>query len=147
MVFYGQKGTKTKRIMETKPCGSKSSNSQRRGSVSNSSQFSNQFASKDEPFIYQICNKRNHAAIKCFNHFNHSYTIDSVPQRFVAIKLEDSQETTWHPDTGATYHMTNNVGNLHYLTPYHGSEVVIVGNWEVMPTTHIRQATFGTGSS
>lgn len=37
---------------------------------------------KDEIVICQICNKRNHTALKCFNRFNHSFTANNIPQQW-----------------------------------------------------------------
>ena len=44
-------------------------------------------------------------------------------------------------------HITDDPGNLDSLTPYHGSDGVMVGNGQTLPITHIGQATIGTGVS
>ena len=121
MVFYGQKQNKNKKNQGQQV----SFNSKGRGFIQgNQSKFkpynfqsrgqsSNQNANnknKDEVVVCQICNKRNHTAIKCFNRFNHSFTVDNLPQSFAAMKLSDIQDSAWHPDTGATDHMTGNAG-------------------------------------
>lgn len=36
----------------------------------------------------------------------------------------------WHPDTGATAHIANKLGNLLNSVPYYGSDGVMVGNDE-----------------
>lgn len=43
--------------------------------------------------------------------------------------------------------MIGNPGNLHSLTPYHGTDAVMVGNEETFPITHIGQATVGNRDS
>ena len=63
------------------------------------------------------------------------------------MKLSDIQDFAWHPDTGATDHMTGNVGNLLSLTPYTGNDGVMVGNGDILPITHIGKATVGSGDS
>ena len=44
-------------------------------------------------------------------------------------------------------HITDDPGNLDSLTPYHGSDGVMVGNGQTLPITHFGQATIGTGVS
>ena len=51
----------------------------------------------------------------------------------------------WFLDIGATDHITGNPGNLHSLTPYTGSEGVMVGNGDVLQITHIGQANIKFG--
>jgi hypothetical protein len=63
------------------------------------------------------------------------------------MTIADNQDSTWFPDTGATYYMTGDPGNLHTLTPYHGTDGVMVGNGESLPITHIGQANISYGSS
>ena len=158
MVFYGQKQNKNKKnqgqqvsfsskgrgFIQGNQSEFKPYNSQSRGQSSNQNANNK---NKDEVVVCQICNKRNHTAIKCFNRFNHSFTVDNLPQSFAAMKLSDIQDSAWHPDTGATDHMTGNAGNLHSLTPYTGNDGVMVGNGNILPITHIGKATVGSGDS
>ena len=158
MVFYGQKQNKNKKnqgqqvsfsskgrgFIQGNQSEFKPYNSQSRGQSSNQNANNK---NKDEVVVCQICNKRNHTAIKCFNRFNHSFTADNLPQSFAAMKLSDIQDSAWHPDTGATDHMTGNAGNLHSLTPYTGNDGVMVGNGNILPITHIGKATVGSGDS
>ena len=51
----------------------------------------------------------------------------------------------WFLDIGATDHIIGNPGNLHSLTPYTGSEGVMVGNGDVLQITHIGQANIKFG--
>ena len=100
MVFYGQKQNKNKKnqgqqvsfsskgrgFIQGNQSEFKPYNSQTRGQSSNQNANNK---NKDEVVVCQICNKRNHNAIKCFNRFNHSFTVDNLPQSFVAMKLSD----------------------------------------------------------
>ena len=63
------------------------------------------------------------------------------------MKLSDIQDSTWHPDIGATNHMTGNAGNLHSLTSYTGNDGVMVGNGDSLLITHIGKATVGSRDS
>jgi hypothetical protein len=137
MVFYGQHFNKNK-----KGNGSHSFNSRGRGFVQGNSSVSKPTSSQigqhqggpspkpnnDEKLVCQICNKRNHTALKCFNRFNHSFTPEDVPQALAAMKIVDTQDGDWFPDIGDTDHITSNPGNLHSLTPYNGHDGVMVGN-------------------
>ena len=54
----------------------------------------------------------------------------------------------WVPDTGATAHITDDPGTLSKLTPYVGSDSVIVGNGSELSITHTGHAhIFSPGSS
>ncbi|KAF8401648.1 hypothetical protein HHK36_012594 [Tetracentron sinense] len=93
-----------------------------------------------DAIICQICNKRNHTALKCFNRFNHSFQADDIPQALAAFSIADNQNSEWFPDTGATAHMTGNPGKLQNLKPYKGNDGVMVGNGQTLAITHIGEA-------
>ncbi|GKV45069.1 hypothetical protein SLEP1_g52192 [Rubroshorea leprosula] len=76
----------------------------------------------------QICGKLNHTALKCFNRFNHSYQEDDIPKALAAITIDDNQELEWHPDTGASVHVTGNSSKLNSLKHYHGRDGVMRAN-------------------
>lgn len=72
---------------------------------------------------------------------------DSIPQALATVMLFDAQDTDWFLDTAATDHVTNNPSILQSLQPYTGSEGLMVGNGEFLPSTHTGQAQLGTCSS
>ncbi|KAK2985009.1 hypothetical protein RJ640_015604 [Escallonia rubra] len=47
-------------------------------------------------------------------------------QAFAAMSMSDSQDLAWFPDTGATQHMTDDIGNLQTYAPYFGSDKIMV---------------------
>jgi transposase InsO family protein len=108
---------------------------------------SSQGNNKEEQPTCQICQKRNHTTLTYLNRFNHAFSLNDVPQALAAMTIVDNQDSTWFPNTRATYYMTGDPGNLHSLTPYHGTDGVMVGNGDSLPITHIGQATIGSGSS
>jgi len=55
-------------------------------------------------------------------------TPSSLAQSFTAMSLEDPQEHTWYPNSGASSHMTLFDDNLACKSTYNGSTKVIVGN-------------------
>ncbi|KAG6666675.1 hypothetical protein CIPAW_01G048700 [Carya illinoinensis] len=163
MVFYGQKQSKNKKptatsgfftskgkgFVQGSSAGSKSNTPQTQNYSNNhrASSSNHGYANRQE-ITCQICNKRNHTALKCFERFNHSFTDDNLPQSFATIKLEERHEnTSWHLDIGATDHMIANEGILHSLTPYQGHDGIMVGNGKVLPITHVGQAIVGSSNS
>lgn len=89
----------------------------------------------------QICKKQGHDALRCWHRFDNSYQHDYIPQGLIAVHISDPKDNEWHPDTGATAHITNDKGKLIYSYSYKGSDSVIVGSDATLPITHI-----GTGS-
>lgn len=63
------------------------------------------------------------------------------------MKIANTQDGDWFPDTGATDHITGNLGNLYSLTPYNGHDGVMVGNGQILLITHIGQAHIGSPTS
>lgn len=97
--------------------------------------------------ISQICGKKNHTALKCFNRFNHSFQQEDIPQALAALTIADSQDSEWFPDTGASAHVTGNPGKLTNLKPYKGNDAIMVGNGEILLITHIGETKINTDSS
>ncbi|KAA8546621.1 hypothetical protein F0562_002640 [Nyssa sinensis] len=157
MVFYGQKTYKNRKGQEQSASfnskgrgftqgnqsAHKTSNSSGQSSGSNQSRGNK----KDDGPTCQICNKKYHTAIKCFERFNHSFTTDNLPQAFSVVQVGDTEGSPWHLDTGATDHMTASTGNLQSVTPYTKFDGVMVGNGHILPITHIGTATLSSGSS
>ena len=140
--------SKGKGFTQGQSFGSKSQNFNSTHAAKNSTSVAHQGNNKEEPPTCQICNKQNHTAITCFNRFNHAFTPSDIPQALAAMKLANTQDSTWFLDTGATDHITSDPSNLHSLTPYHGTDGVMVGNiGDSLHITHIGQATIGSGPS
>ncbi|KAL6331349.1 hypothetical protein AAG906_011286 [Vitis piasezkii] len=69
---------------------------------------------------------------KCYHRFNISYqdqqTPKNQPQAMVAAHYQYT-DNEWHPDTGATLHLTNDVNNIHLQHEDYGSpDHIQVGN-------------------
>ncbi|KAA8542236.1 hypothetical protein F0562_023628 [Nyssa sinensis] len=157
VVFYGQKTYKNRKgqgqsasfnskgrgFTQGNQSAHKTSNSFGQSSGSHQSRGNK----KDDGPTCQICNKKYHTAIECFERFNHSFTTDNLPQAFSAVQVGDTEDFPWHLDTGATDHMTASTGNLQSVTPYTKSDGVMVGNGHILPITHIGTATLSSGSS
>ncbi|KAL5699696.1 hypothetical protein ACHQM5_030565 [Ranunculus cassubicifolius] len=103
-------------------------------------------ASKDkEVIVCQICKKPNHDALQCYNRFNQTYQSEHLPQALAAMKLSDSQDSAWFPDTGASAHMTADSGKLSSITPYYGSDKILVGDGNALDITHTGSTSLNVG--
>ena len=81
----------------------------------------------------QICGKFNHSAIDSWYRFDHSYQSEDLPHAHAALTLNNSKDQSFIVDSGATSHMINYAGNLSYVKPYHGNDVIYVGNGNSIP--------------
>ena len=81
--------------------------------------------------ICQICTKRGHMALDCYNRFNFSYQGRFPPSDLAAMAAEGNfshAQQTWYADSGANAHITNNTTNITNPQPYEGEETITVGN-------------------
>ncbi|KAF9664119.1 hypothetical protein SADUNF_Sadunf17G0123000 [Salix dunnii] len=79
----------------------------------------------------QICTKKGHMALDCYNRFNFSYQGRVPPSDLAAMAAEGNSSHTqhmWYADSGANAHITNNTANLTNSQPYEGEETITVGN-------------------
>ena len=91
----------------------------------------------------QICKASQHEALSYPHQYNHAYNLISFSPALAALTLNDpSNSIMWLPDTGAGAHMTNNVGILHNLRPYHGNMHVAVGNGDILDITYTGDTCF-----
>jgi len=85
-----------------------------------------------DTMICQVCDKPGHSAKKCYHRFDVTYRDNAAKssnlQGLMAITSSVSA-TDWHPDTGATHHLTNNMANLNLRSEdFTGSDQILVGN-------------------
>uniref|UniRef100_A0A5K0Z4E1 Retrovirus-related Pol polyprotein from transposon TNT 1-94-like beta-barrel domain-containing protein n=1 Tax=Nymphaea colorata TaxID=210225 RepID=A0A5K0Z4E1_9MAGN len=106
----------------------------------NDSHFSKSDDKKNKSVVVcQICRKKYHSAIKCFERFNHGYQAEDAQQDMTALSLDDANNAEWLADSGASSHMAGNAGKISNKSIYHGSDRVIIGNGQSLPITHIGQ--------
>ena len=96
-------------------------------------------------FNCQICKKRGHTTLNCWHHYNQLYQPDIPVQALAAMTITDINNDAWHPDTGASSHMTADAGKLFNLTKYDGHDKIMVGNGSTLDITHIGSAAINTG--
>ena len=99
----------------------------------------------------QICGFHNHTADRCRRRYEPRNQVSS-PQAHYANNTglissygfgTSSPPYTaafhpnpWHPDTGASHHMTADPSHIVNPIPYAGNDKIIVGNGQTLPITH-----------
>ncbi|KAK2973116.1 hypothetical protein RJ640_027088 [Escallonia rubra] len=119
-------------------------NAKRGSQVSKSLKNSSQ---EKEEVKCQICDKPRHTALRCYQRFNQAYQPEDTIKALAAMSMSDSQDLAWFPDTGATQHMTDDIGNLQTYTPYFGSEKIMVGSMEKSLETSLDNEEFHQNST
>ncbi|KAF5468811.1 hypothetical protein F2P56_012931 [Juglans regia] len=82
----------------------------------------------------QLCAKLGHTASQCYKRFDpHFQTPPPRPNPQANLTSNHSQqlshEQEWHPDTGATHHLTSNMNNLNIRTDeFSGNDYVQIGD-------------------
>ncbi|KAJ0011021.1 hypothetical protein Pint_34054 [Pistacia integerrima] len=94
----------------------------------------------------QICNKIGHTASIFWNRFDQNFMGNTSTQfdqhknqsanAFIASP-ETLEDPSWYADTGASHHVTNDLGNLHQKQDYSGKNFLVVGNGSKLDISHI----------
>uniref|UniRef100_A0A6N2NKD0 Retrotransposon Copia-like N-terminal domain-containing protein n=1 Tax=Salix viminalis TaxID=40686 RepID=A0A6N2NKD0_SALVM len=74
-----------------------------------------------DPYVCQMCGKRNHMALDCFHRYDYNYQGRHPPQQLAAMaaQLNSIQDkNTWYADSGANQHIIVDIANLHLVEPY-----------------------------
>ena len=107
----------------------------------------------------QVCGKLGHMAWKCFYRYNQSFQSPLDPQfsnnnnaaenatanltqhttqnTQVQSSTSSFSDPNWFPDSGATHHITNDMNQLSFGSPYHVSDNVQIGNGAGLSILHI----------
>ncbi|KAF3783747.1 hypothetical protein EJ110_NYTH31419 [Nymphaea thermarum] len=99
----------------------------------------NQFGNKP---MCQIWEKIGHNAKTCYRYTNMlpKDQRGTRPQAYVAAPSSNSNasdDDTWYPDLGASYHITNDIDILSLYSSYHGMDEVKIGNGLGLSIQHI----------
>uniref|UniRef100_A0A2N9F1C3 Reverse transcriptase Ty1/copia-type domain-containing protein n=1 Tax=Fagus sylvatica TaxID=28930 RepID=A0A2N9F1C3_FAGSY len=88
----------------------------------------------------EICGKTGHQALDFYHRMDFAYQGRHPPAKLAAMASTSNASQvseTWLTDTGATDHLTANVGNLTVQAPYKGTDQVTVGNGQSIPINNI----------
>ena len=87
----------------------------------------------------QVCNKPGHAALQCYHRFDNSYTSESHPNMQALLTTSSAnQDPNWYTDSGATHHLTADLGNLNLRADdYNGPDQIRVGNGTGLCVNHV----------
>lgn len=100
-----------------------------------------------QPIYCQICLRHGHRVIDCYDRMNYAYKGRHPPEKLAAMAASASMDdSTWYSDTGATHHITGDLGNLSLSAPYEGSDSVRVGNGQGLSISHTRSGLLPTPS-
>lgn len=78
---------------------------------------------------------------------NHLFDTFSTPRDAYIANYKGPVDERWYIDSGATYHLTNIINNMHVREQFNGSDQLIIDNGQCLPITHIGDAFFTFKSS
>ena len=115
------------------------------------------------PRVCQLCGRDGHWASKCHKRFQRGFlglgndgkdtrnfarqvamADRPPPQKPQGHTQSYSIDPHWYMDSGATEHLTSEMGKLHTREPYHGSDKIHTANGAGMHISHIGQASLLT---
>jgi len=92
--------------------------------------------------ICQICHALAHSADAYPNCYHRRQ--QPVLPTYATISSVIADEQVWYPDSGASFHMTHDDGELLTISPYSGTSLVKVGNGTLLPISHVGHSFFFT---
>lgn len=110
------------------------------------SQHQTTSSNSGERSICQIYGRTCHTAVKCYNRFNNNYQGGEFALAFSSLQLYDEPGKEWHPDSGATSHITSTASSLQDVSTYEGNDTVMEGDEAYLPITHFGSATITSSS-
>ncbi|PKU66248.1 Retrovirus-related Pol polyprotein from transposon TNT 1-94 [Dendrobium catenatum] len=88
----------------------------------------------------QICNKQGHIALNCWHRNNPRFApTNSRSMSALFAQPNSSQSQDWIIDSGASNHLTPDLGNLQYPNTFQGQEGVSIANGTQLPVHHSGQ--------
>ncbi|OIT18955.1 hypothetical protein A4A49_65798, partial [Nicotiana attenuata] len=91
----------------------------------------------------QLCYQPYHTARDCPS-LNSKAFVSDISSNYSCSSPGDA---SWFVNSGASSHMTPNASNLSSITPYNGSDRVVVGNGTQLPISYIGHGIFSTSDS
>uniref|UniRef100_A0A1S3XNS2 Uncharacterized protein n=1 Tax=Nicotiana tabacum TaxID=4097 RepID=A0A1S3XNS2_TOBAC len=91
----------------------------------------------------QLCYAPHHTARDCPSLNSKAFVSDTSSN----YSCSSPGDASWFVDSGASSHMTPNASNLSSITPYNGSDRVVVGNGTQLPISYTGHGIFFTSDS
>lgn len=88
-------------------------------------------SNQNQRIICQLCETPGHTAKTC-----RKFSSLGMPVANVARSPNDSTNNSWLMDSGASHHLTHDLGNLSIHSEYDGTEEVHLTDGSTMPITH-----------
>jgi hypothetical protein len=85
----------------------------------------------------QICGRSNHNALQCWYRFDQTYQAEDNTKHAAFTTNTHSADANWYVDTGATYHITNELERLTTKERYIGNGQIQVANGSGLTISHI----------
>jgi hypothetical protein len=85
----------------------------------------------------QICGRSNHNALQCWYRFDQTYQAEDNTKQAAFTTNTHSADANWYVDTGATYHITNEIERLTTKERYIGNDQIQVANGSGLTISHI----------
>lgn len=98
----------------------------------------------------QICLRRGHTALDCFNRMNYNFQGRHPPQQLAAMVASQNNaflsivNSSALADSGCNTHITSDLNYLSLASEYNGEEQVGVGSGQSLPISHTGYDTFET---
>ncbi|XP_010252418.1 PREDICTED: uncharacterized protein LOC104593993 [Nelumbo nucifera] len=95
--------------------------------------------------VCQLCGYPGHTAATCHRYLELTAN-KPTKQAHIASSSRSARDENWYPNSGATNHMTSDLGNLSLHDEYHGTYHILVGNGTGLDTSHIGSSVLNTDS-
>lgn len=108
-----------------------------------------------EDIICQICQKKGHTAISCYNRHNENRFPTVIDKRTrhhprssnFGIRTTYWANTIWYPDSGATDHVTANISDIQTRDPSPSASVILTANGNRVPILNSGNSSLSIGQS
>jgi hypothetical protein len=84
--------------------------------------------------LCQLCGKTNHSVFKCYKRYDPTYMGEEKIANVVTSYVVD---TNWYTDSGATDHVTGELGKLAVREAYNGNDQIYTASGSGMHITHV----------
>ncbi|TXG57288.1 hypothetical protein EZV62_018601 [Acer yangbiense] len=81
---------------------------------------------------------------KIYKRYDYAHQEEEIPEALAALHIQEGNDTNFYADSGATTHITNDVGKLSSAQTYTGNDFIYVGNGNKLPISRTGNALLRT---